>query len=61
MEQNQTEQNRTTEGNYYQEDLHKGAVLQHPGPGRTFKGLGVAKRYCRRDSIGDSFVQGRKT
>ena len=35
--------------------LHKGAVLQPPGLGRAFKGLGVAKRYCRRDSIGDSF------
>ena len=39
--------------------LHKGAILQPPGPGRAFKGLGVAKRYCRRDSIGDSFVQRR--
>ena len=36
--------------------LRKGAVPQHPGPGRAFQGLGVAKRYCRRDSIGDSFV-----
>ena len=37
--------------------LHKGAVLQQSGPGRVFKGLGVAKRYCGRGSIGDSFVQ----
>ena len=41
--------------------LHKGAVLQHPGPGRAFKGLGGAKRYCRRDSIGDRFAQGAMT
>ena len=27
------------------------------GPGRAFKGLGVAKRYCSIDSIGDRFVQ----
>ena len=32
-----------------------------PDPGRRFKGLGVAKRYCRRDSIGDNFVQGAMT
>ena len=38
-------------------ELHKGAVVQHSDPGRAFKGLGVAKRYCRRDSISDSFVQ----
>ena len=37
--------------------LRKGAVLQHPGHGRAFKGLGVAKRYCRRDSICDTFVK----
>ena len=27
-------------------------------PGRAFKGLGGAKRYCRKDSIGDNFAQG---
>ena len=32
-----------------------------PAFGRAFKGLGVAKRYCRRDSISDSFVQYRPT
>ena len=32
-----------------------------PDPGRRFKGLGVAKRYCRMDSIGDNFVQGAMT
>ena len=37
--------------------MHKGAVLQHSGPGRAFKGLGVAKRYCSNDSMGESFVQ----
>ena len=37
--------------------LHKGAGLQPSGTGRAFKGLGVAKWYCRRDSIGDTFVQ----
>ena len=29
------------------ERLHKGTVLQRSGPGRVFKGLGVAKRYCK--------------
>ena len=37
--------------------LHKGAVTQPSGPGRAFKGLGVAKRYCRKVSMADSFVQ----
>ena len=37
--------------------LRKGAILQPARPGRAFKGLGSAKRYCRKDSIGDSFVQ----
>ena len=39
--------------------LHKGAIVQPSDPGRAFKGLGVAKRYCRRDLISDSFVQYR--
>ena len=39
--------------------LHKGAVAQRPDSELVFKGLGVAKRYCRRDSIGDSFLQRR--
>ena len=38
--------------------LHKRAVLQHPGHGRAFKGLGVAKRYRSSGVIGDTFVQG---
>ena len=41
----------------YWPELRKGAVLQYPGVQRAFKGLGVAKRYCRRDLIGDTFVQ----
>ena len=36
---------------------HKGAVLQPSGLRWAFKGLGIAKRYCRRNSNGDSFVQ----
>ena len=39
--------------------LHKRAVAQRPDSELVFKGLGVAKRYCRRDSIGDSFLQRR--
>ena len=39
--------------------LHKGAVLQPSGPGRVFKDLGVAKRYCRINVISDSFLQRR--
>ena len=41
------------EGNPRRFGLHKGAVLQHPGLERAFKGLGVAKRYCRRNVNGD--------
>ena len=37
-------------GNYNKRGLHTGG---------TFKGFGVAKRYCRRDSIGARFLQGR--
>ena len=39
------------------ESLHKGTVSQQSGPGRAFKGLGVAKRYCSFDLIGDRFSQ----
>ena len=39
--------------------LHKRAVSQRPNTELVFKDLGVAKRYCRRDSIGDSFLQRR--
>ena len=39
--------------------LHKRAVSQRPDTELVFKGLGVAKRNCRRDSIGDSFLQRR--
>ena len=39
--------------------LHKGVVSQRPDSELVFKGLGVAKRNCRRDSIGDSFLQRR--
>ena len=35
--------------------------MQPSSLGRDFKGLGVAKRYCRMDSIGDNFVQGDMT
>ena len=41
--------------------LHKGAVLQHPGGGLVFKELGVAKRYCGRDSMGNRFSQYQET
>ena len=37
--------------------VHKGAISQSSGLGRAFKGLGVAKRYCSRDSIGNTFVR----
>ena len=37
--------------------LHKGTVLQRSGPGRVFKGLGVAKRYCKTNVISDTFMQ----
>ena len=33
-------------GNPRRKGLHKGAVLQPPGSGRVFKGVGVVKRYC---------------
>ena len=49
--------NQTTKGNSQRERLHKGTVLQPPNPGQAFTGLGVAKRYCRRNS-GDRFMQG---
>ena len=41
--------------------LRKGAILQPARPGRAFKGLGGAKRYCRKDAIGDNFTQGAMT
>ena len=31
--------------------------MQPSGPAQAFKSLGVAKRYCRMDSIGDTFMQ----
>ena len=37
--------------------LQKGPVSQLLSPGRVGKGLGVAKRYCRMDVIGDTFLQ----
>ena len=37
--------------------LHKGTVLQPSGPRRVFKGLGVAKRYCKINVISDTFMQ----
>ena len=40
--------------------LHKGAILQPSGPGRAFKGLGVAKWYCSMDSIGNGFPHGHE-
>ena len=43
------------EGNPQREGLRKGAVLQLCGPEQSSKGLGVAKRYCSIDSIGDRF------
>ena len=38
------------------DSLHKGAILQQFAEQRVFKGLGVAKRYCTIDSIGDTFM-----
>ena len=37
--------------------LQKGTIAQRSGPGRVFKGLGVAKRYCRINVISDTFMQ----
>ena len=37
--------------------VRKGAVTQHSRARRVFKDLGVSKRYCSIDSIGDIFVQ----
>ena len=37
--------------------LQKRTVLQPFGPGRIFKDLGVAKRYCRINVISDRFLQ----
>ena len=39
--------------------LHKRTVSQPFGPGRIFKDLGVAKRYCRINVISDRFLQRR--
>ena len=55
--QNQPEQNRGKTTTNNEKRLRKGAVLQPPGPERAFKGLEIAKRYCRGDSIGDTVVQ----
>ena len=49
--------NRTKTDPEQDNHLHKGAILQPFDHGRVFKGLGIAKWYCRRDLIGDSFVQ----
>ena len=38
---------RAGEGKLRRAGLRKGTVLQPSGPRRVFKGLGVAKRYCR--------------
>ena len=57
MDKISPDQNRIPEGNPQQCGLRKEAVLQPSGPEQAFKGLDVAKRYCRRDSIGDSFLQ----
>ena len=35
----------------------KERFLQRSGPGRVFKGLGVAKRYCKTNVISDTFMQ----
>ena len=40
-----------------QSSLHKEAVTQQSKGRRVFKDLGVAKRYCSINSIGDTFVQ----
>ena len=36
--------------------LHKGAVSQRFHALRVFKGLGVAKRYCSTNFIGNTFI-----
>ena len=36
--------------------IYQGAVAQRSGAGRVFKGLGVAKRYCRINVISDTFL-----
>ena len=51
------EQNRGKTTTNNKKRVRKGAVLQRSKPGWAFKGLGVAKRYCRRNSIGDTFMQ----
>ena len=37
--------------------LHKRTVLQRSGAGPVFKGLGVAKRYCKTNVISNTFMQ----
>ena len=37
--------------------VQKRVILQLSGPGRVFKGLGVAKAYCASESNGEGFVQ----
>ena len=37
--------------------LRKGTVLQRSGPGRVFKGLGVAKRYCKTHWFCNTIMQ----
>ena len=37
--------------------LRKGAILQLPGSGRTFKGLEIAKQYCRTNLFCNIFMQ----
>ena len=51
------DQNRKKTTTNNEEQLRKGAVVQPSGFGRSFKGLGVAKRYCSMGLIGDTFAQ----
>ena len=53
--------NRTTKGKTRRDGLAQRSGFATPEPRQGFKSLGVAKRYCRRDSIGDNFVQGAMT
>ena len=39
------------------DDLHKRTILQRSGPGRVFKGLGVAKRYCKTHWFCNTIMQ----
>ena len=45
----------------YRRGCIKERFCNTPDPERAFKGLGVAKRYCSMDSIGNGFPHGLET